>query len=149
MTVEQALIAGGCECGTTKKFNECVLRSMKLNRSNRWFFRTPDDPQGDGLKSVKLGMAFPFIANNRTDLSESIVITKLSPELKKYKDELVLFLRKLGFIVPPDMVNFTIIPFWAGENGYREDLANFGGVVIHIYNAVLTVKYRESWFINQ
>jgi hypothetical protein len=52
-------------------------------------------------------------------------------------------LRKNRFIVPPDSANFSIIPFWYGEPGYRDEVENFNGIVIHILNAVITVKYRN------
>lgn len=145
MTIEELLISAGCECGTVKNFNNYVYERYKLDVIQRWYFRTPNKQTSNGLITVSLDMALPFQSVS-SDTSESIVISRLSSEMDTYKDELISLIRSSRFIIPPDSINFTIIPFWAGESSYRNDLSNFGGLSIHIYNAVFTVKWRNSWF---
>jgi len=80
---------------------------------------------------------------NDSPTNEEAVLSRLELTRKEYEDDLIYFLRSNGFIVPPDSANFSIIPFWYGEPGYRDEVENFNGIVIHILNAVVTVKYRN------
>jgi len=147
--IENYLIEAGLGCGTKNNFKDEVLKSMKLHLESRWYFRTPVKVSGNGLKTATLDMAFPFLAlRNDTKDNEGLVLSRLELTRKEYEDDLIYFLRKNKFIVPPDSANFSIIPFWAGEAGYREELEDFNGIRIHILNAVVTVKYRNLCLVN-
>ena len=142
--IESYLIAGGLGCGTKSNFKDEVLKAMQLHLQSKWYFRTPVKVSGHGLKTATLDMAFPFLALiNDSPTNEEAVLTRLELVRHDYEDSLMYFLRKNRFIVPPDSANFSIIPFWHGEPGYRDEVENFNGIVIHILNAVLTVKYRN------
>lgn len=147
--IENYLIAAGLGCGTKKNFKDEVLKSMKLHLPSKWYFLTPVNVSGNGLKSATLNMAFPFLALRYDSItSEGDVLARLELTRKEYEDDLMKFLRANKFIVPPDTANFSIIPFWAGEPGYREELEDFNGIRIHILNAVVTVKYRNLALVN-
>jgi len=142
--IENYLIVAGLGCGTKANFKSEVLKNLKFGVLPRWYFRTPVKVSGNGLKSASLDMAFPFLALRAdTKDNEGEVLTRLELVRKNYEDDLLKFFRSNGFITPPDSANFSIIPFWAGETGYREELEDFNGIRIHILNAVLTVKYRN------
>jgi len=142
--IESFLIASGLGCGTKQNFKDEVLKSMQLHLASKWYFRTPVKVSSNGLKTATLDMAFPFLAliNDSKD-NEEAVLARLEIDRKAYEDDLIYFLRKYKFIVPPDTANFSIIPFWHGEAGYRDEAEDFNGIRIHILNAVLTVKYRN------
>jgi hypothetical protein len=143
--IEQYLIKNGLGCGTVKKFNNEILKNVKLNVSDRWYFKTPVKISGHGLRTATIDLAFPFLAKqNETD--EKAVLSRLEENRKEYEDDLIRFLRR-KFIVPPGTAIFTIIPFWATETGPRNERKDFGQIRLHIINAVVTVKYRESWFL--
>lgn len=143
--IEKHLIAGGLGCGTVKNFSTEILKNVKLNVADRWYFKTPIKISGHGLKTATIDMAFPFLAK-QTDIDEKTVLARLEENRKDYEEELVWFLRKNGFIVPPSSAIFTVIPFWAAEKGERNERKDFAGIRLHILNAVITVKYRETWF---
>lgn len=145
--IEDYLIKSGVKCGTRSNFKDEVLKSMRLFLGSRWYFRTPVKISGAGLKTASLDMAFPFIAKKDDAMTnEAAVISRLEVDRLAFEQDLVQQLRKGKFIVPPDTVSTTIIPFWAGDAGYRDELEDFDGLRIHIFNTALTVKYRDSWF---
>jgi hypothetical protein len=142
--IENFLIESGLGCGTKNNFKDEVLKSMQLHLDSRWYFRTPIKVSGHGLKTATLDMAFPFLAliNDSKD-NEETVLARLEIDRKEYEDDLMRFLRVKKFIAPPDSANFSIIPFWYGEPGYRNEAEDFNGIRLHILNAVVTVKYRN------
>lgn len=142
--IESYLIAGGLGCGTKDNFKDTVLEAMKLHLDSKWYFRTPVKVSGNGLKTATLDLAFPFLALiNDSPTNEQAVLSRLELTRKEYEDDLIYFLRSNSFIVPPDSANFSIIPFWFGEPGYRDGVEDFNGIRLHILNAVVVVKYRN------
>jgi len=142
--IENYLIAGGCKGGPKTNFRKWVLNDQELNKSPRWYFRTPVKYSGDGLKSAILDMAFPFhalIDDSKDD--EAPILARLEATKKEYIDELLFFFRSNNFIVPPDSVNPTLIAFWAGDTNPKEENKTYQGLTIHILNVVLTVEYRN------
>ncbi len=147
--IENYLIAAGLGCGTKKNFKDEIKKAMNLHLPSKWYFRTPVAVSGNGLKTATLDLAFPFLALRYDSITdEGTVLARLELTRKEYEDDLIKFLRSNRFIVPPDTANFSIIPFWAGEPGYREELEDFNGIRIHIINAVVTVKYRNLVLVN-
>lgn len=143
--VENYLLQIGMKCGTVKKFNNTILMDMENNDCQHWYFLTPIKifDKGNGLKECTIQMAYPFL-NEENDISEQAVIERLSPLMDGYQTDLLKILRKM-LIIPS--FTFSVIPFWANEKtAERNELKDFGSNRIHIINAVLTVKYRESWF---
>lgn len=133
--IERFLIQAGIECGSVKNFNNVVIDGMNIGKTDRWYFRTPVKVSSDGFKSATLDCAFPFAAIP-DDIDEASALSRIELIRKGYEKDLLFFLRKLGFICPPDQQAFTIIPFWA----------ELGGVKIHILNGLLTLKYRDNFF---
>ena len=144
--IENYMILGGLGCGTKKHFAQVIITDLKKGVSPRWYFRTPIKYSGHGLRTAVIDMAFPFISKN-TDIDEKTILTRLEVDRKCYEDDLIAFLRKGGFIVPPDSAVFAIVPNYSCKTDARDERADFAGTRIHILNAVITVKYRESWFI--
>lgn len=136
--IESFLINAGLGCGTKKKFASIVAK----HDQPRWYFLTPVKVSGNGLKTAVLNMAFPFPAL-KDEIEEKAVLERLELIRKDYEDGLMSFLRKYNFIVPPDTANFSIIPFYANENGERTDRRDLGGTRVHILSANITVKYRN------
>lgn len=144
--IEDLLIKAGLGCGSKKNFQSEILKNMKVpGVLPRWYFLTPIKHSGNGLVTATINFAFPFVAKS-TDTSDAIVLSRLENERKAYEDDLIHFIRSFGFIVPPDSQTFSIIPFWATETSERTERKDFAGLRIHILNAVITVKYRKSWF---
>lgn len=143
MIVENFLVDAGLGCGTVKNFNTEIISNMKLKKTDKWYFKTPLKISGTGLKTVTIDMAFPF-QTAINEMEENEAITRLSPDLKDYKTDLKFFFRKNGFIV--SNIDFSFIPFWANETGTRNERKDFAQLRIHILNAVVTLKYRDSWF---
>lgn len=127
--IESYLIECGLGCGTVKNFNTEILKNVKLGISDRWYFKTPMKVSSNGLKSAVLDLAFPFLAK-QTDVDEKTVLTRLEILRKDYENDLIHFLRKHKFIVPPDSANFSIIPFWATETSPRNDRKDFAQIKI-------------------
>lgn len=144
--IEKFLIDRGLGCGTVQNFSTEILKNTKHGKTDRWYFKTPVKLSGNGLRSATLDMAFPF-KKRETDIDEKTALSRLEILRKSYEDDLIAFLRQF-FIVPPATANFSLIPFWANEAGYRDERKNFAGVCIHILNANIIVKYRESWLIS-
>lgn len=142
--IEQYLIDSGLSCGTIKNFSTEILRNMKLANSERWYFKTPIKVSGSKLKTATIDMAFPFIVK-QSDIDERAAIIRINEVRECFEKDLLRFLRR-KFIVPPDTAIFSVIPFWAAEKGERNERKDFAGLRIHIINAVVTVKYRDSWF---
>lgn len=140
--IESFLIEHGLGCGTVKNFQTEILKNVKLGITDRWYFKTPIKVSSNGLKTAVIDFAFPFLAK-KDDVNEKDVLTRLEVLRKDYENDLIHFLRKHKFIVPPDTASFSIIPFWANEKGERNDRKDFAGIRVHILNAVLTVKYRN------
>jgi hypothetical protein len=140
--IESYLINAGLGCGSKKNFPIELIKNVKLGISDRWYFLTPVKQKGIGLKSVTLNMAFPFLAK-LDEVNEKQAIDRIELVKDDYVNDLVRFLRSLKFIVPPDTVDPSIIPFYAnettGERTERKDLP----IRVHILNAVVTVKYRH------
>jgi hypothetical protein len=127
-------------CGTQKNFATEIMKNIELNKSTRWYFKTPIKITGSGLKSATVNLAYPF-KFKETDIDEKAVLTRLEPERQAYEQDLLKFLRKF-FIVPPDTANFVIVPFWANSEGERNERKDFAGTRIHILSANIVVKFR-------
>lgn len=141
--IENFLIRSGFGCGTVKNFNTEIIKNMKLKNTDKWYFKTPLKISGVGLKTVTIDMAFPF-QPEKDEMEEKEAITRLSPDLQCYEDSLIFFFRKNNLIVSD--ASFSFIPFWANESGTRNERKDFAQLRIHILNAVVTLKYRETWF---
>ena len=142
--IEKYLTDRGLGCGTVANFSTEILKGLKLGQSARWYFKTPIKVDGYKLKTAVIDMAFPFVAIP-TDIDEKSVLERIEANRACYEDGLMNFLKR-NFIVPPNSAKFSMIPFWATETGQRNERKDFAGVRIHIINAVVTVKYRETWF---
>ena len=142
--IEKYLIDRGLDCGSVTSFVSDVLAKMEFNKSERWYFKTPIKVDGYKYKTAVIDMAFPFVAIP-TDIDEKSVLERIEANRAGYEDGLMNFLKR-NFIVPPGSAKFSMIPFWATETGQRNERKDFAGVRIHIINAVVTVKYRETWF---
>lgn len=138
--IEDILIKGGLGCGTQKNFATEIMKNIELNKTTRWYFKTPIKITGSGLKSATVNLAYPFKFKD-TDIDEKAVLTRLEPERQAYEQGLLKFLRKF-FIVPPDTANFVIVPFWANSEGERNERKDFAGTRIHILSANIVVKFR-------
>ena len=143
--IEGYLIDRGLGCGTVKNFQTNILKDLKLGNSTKWYFKTPVKITGKGLRTATLDLAFPFVSIPSDNDDENTVLQRLELIRKCYEDDLVTFLRN-KFIVPPDSINFSVIPFWAAETGSRNERKDFAGIRTHILNAVIVVKYRDSYF---
>lgn len=142
--IENFLIKIGMGCGTTANFSTVISERMRIGDGQRWYFRTPVKVSGSGLKSAVLDMAYPFLAI-ATDINEKTAIERIELVRKNYEDDLLLMLRSYKFIVPTDSANFYVIPNWVKDANPRDSRRDFVQR-IHIINASITVKYRESWF---
>ena len=138
--IEYILIKGGLGCGTQKNFATEIMKNIELNKTTRWYFKTPIKITGSGLKSATVNLAYPF-RFKETDIDEKAVLTRLEPDRQAYEQDLLKFLRKF-FIVPPDTANFVIVPFWANGEGERNERKDFAGTRIHILSANIVVKFR-------
>ncbi len=138
--IEDILIKGGLRCGTQKNFATEIQKGVELNKSTRWYFKTPIKITGSGLKSATVNLAYPF-KFKETDIDEKTVLARLEPERQAYEQDLLKFLRKF-FIVPPDTANFVIVPFFSKGDGERDERKNFGSTIIHILSANIVVKFR-------
>jgi hypothetical protein len=141
--IEDILLKMGLKCGTVKNFSSTISEDIRKGDKQHWYFLTPlkTTETTSRLKEVTIKMAFPFLAN-REDISEAIVYKRLTPFLATYEKELLLHLRKKFKIV---IVNeFYPIAFWANEKGERTDRKILGVESVHIIQASLTIKYRES-----
>ncbi len=138
--IEDILIKGGLGCGTQKNFATEIQKGVELNKSTRWYFKTPIKITGSGLKSATVNLAYPF-KFKETDIDEKTVLARLEPERQAYEQDLLKFLRKF-FIVPPDTANFVIVPFFSKGDGERDERKNFGSTIIHILSANIVVKFR-------
>jgi len=144
--VENFLLSIGMRCGTVKNFNNVIMEDLRMKDDQHWYFLTPikSTDKATGLKECTVNLAYPFIAEN-TDISEQVVIERLSPLLSDYERDLLKILRKV-VIVPS--FTLSVIPFWANEKGERTERKDFGQGRIHIISANLTIRYRETWFKN-
>lgn len=139
--IEDILIKGGLGCGTQKNFATEIMKNIELNKSTRWYFKTPIKITGSGLKSATVNLAYPFRWEETDGNSEAIVLARLEPERQAYEQDLLKFLRKF-FIVPPDTANFVIVPFFSRGEGERDERKNMGPTKIHILSANIVVKFR-------
>lgn len=142
--IEAWLNEAGVKGGPKANFKKWVLNDQQLHKLPRWYFRTPVKYLSDGFKAATLDMAFPFqalIGDNIDD--EAPILARLELVKQQYIDDLLVFFRKYGFIVPPETVNATLIAFWAGDTNPKEENKSYQGMRIHILNVVLTIKYRH------
>lgn len=143
--IEKFLLDIGMNCGTVKNFSTAISEDVRKNDFQHWYFLTPIkvSDKGNGLKECGVQMAFPFLATNG-EIEERQAIERITPMLPDYERELLNRLRQM-VIVP----NYTIsiFPFWANEKGERVERKNFAGQMIHIINASVTIRFRESWFL--
>ena len=145
--IEKFLLNIGMRCGTVKNFNSVVLEDVRLKDDQHWYFLTPikSTDKASGLKECTVNLAFPFMSE-KYDISEQVVIERISALMPSYESDLLAILRKV-VIVPS--FTFSVVPFWAYEKGTeRTERKDFGQIRIHIINASLTIRYRESWFCN-
>jgi hypothetical protein len=142
--IEDLLIGLGLKCGTVKNFNTIIMDASRQNQLQMWYFLTPikGKDNGSGYMEATINLAFPILAV-QGDINEISALSRISEIEKTVKPELINLLKK-WMNVPSS--TFSIIPFWSNEKGERNELKDFGNVRIHIINAVLTVKYRETWF---
>jgi len=143
--IEKFLIDSGLKCGTLKNFNTQILEDARRGNSNHWYFLTPlkvVDKGGNGYKEVVINLAFPINAI-QFDLTEQDAINRISEVKDSYENELIKFLQRTVQIPSYD---FKVIPFWSNDKAPRTERTDFANVKIHILNAVLTIRYRESWF---
>lgn len=138
--IEDILIKGGLGCGTQKNFATEISKNIELNKTTRWYFKTPIKITGSGLKTATVNLAYPF-KFKETDIDEKTVLARLETERQAYEQDLLKFLRKF-FIVPPDTANFVIVPFFSKGEGERDERKNFGSTIIHILSANIVVKFR-------
>ncbi len=141
--VENYLLQIGMKCGTVKNFNSSIQDDLRLGSGKHWYFLTPikATEKGTGLKEATISMAFPFVAE-RGDVSEQVVIERLSKIMPEYETELLTALRKDRRLIVPSYT-FTIIPFWANEKASERNERKDFATRIHIINAAIVVKYRE------
>lgn len=143
--VEKYLLDLGLGCGSVKNFNTEILKNMRFSNGQKWYFKTPIKiTDNNGLKTATINLAFPFLAI-QTDITEADVIKRISLVKTCYENQLIKVLRK-KFIVPDYYL--AIIPFWAndGNGNERIDRKDFAQTRVHILNAVVNVKYRDSNF---
>jgi len=142
--LEQFLIEIGMKCGTVKNFNNAVMEDVRRSDFQHWYFATPfkTTDSGNGLKECTVNMAYPFLAVNG-EISEQSAIKRISHLVPDFEAELLKALR-VKVIVASHIL--SIIPFWANEKGERNDRKDFAQTRIHIINASLTIRYRESYF---
>lgn len=142
--VESYLLAIGMRCGTVKNFSNTIVEDMRTNSKQHWYFLTPikSVDKGSLLKEATIQFAFPFVAIP-TDISERDVLKRLEKIIGGYEHSLLIQLKKMLLV---QSVTFSIIPFWANEKGERIERKNLGQSSIHILNAQITVRYRDSWF---
>lgn len=142
--IERFLLDIGMHCGTVKNFSVAIAEDVRKKNFQHWYFLTPVklSDSGNGLKECTVQMAFPFLAENG-EITEEAAIKRLTDLIPDYERELLKALRKM-VIVPSHTI--SVIPFWANEQGQRNDRKDFAAFRIHIINASVTIKFRETWF---
>ncbi len=143
--IETFLLNSGLKCGSLKNFNTQILEDARRGFANHWYFLTPlkaVDKGGNGFKEVVINFAYPINAI-QTDLSEEDAISRISELKDSYEIELIKFLQRT---VQVPSYEFKVIPFWSNDKAPRAERTDFANVKIHILNAVLTIRYRETWF---
>lgn len=140
--IEDILLKMGLKCGTVKNFSNTISDDIRKGDQQHWYFLTPikTTETTSQLKECTVKMAFPFLAN-REDLSEALVYKRLTPFLATYEKELLKQLRKTFKIVT--VTEFYPIAFWANEKGERSDRKVLGVESVHIFQASVTIKYRD------
>jgi hypothetical protein len=141
--IESVLLQMGLRCGTVKNFSNTISNDVRKGERQHWYFLTPikTTETPSQLKECTIKMAFPFLAN-REDLSEALVYKRLTPFLATYEKELLKQLRKAFKIVT--VTEFYPIAFWANEKGERTERKVLGVESVHIFQASVTIKYRET-----
>jgi hypothetical protein len=143
--IEKFLIDSGLKCGTLKNFNTQILEDARRGNTNHWYFLTPlkvVDKGGNGYKEVVINLAYPINAI-QADLTEQDAINRISEFKEQYESNLLTYLKKYMNVPTYD---FKVIPFWSNDKTPRTERTDFANVKIHILNAVLTIRYRDSWF---
>lgn len=142
--LENYLLNIGMRCGTVKNFNNVIIDDMRKKDGQHWYFLTPVKIIGraSNLNEATVQIAYPFLATN-SDLTEEDAIKRLTPVLPEFKNSLENELKKMLLL---QSATYSLIPFWANEKGDRTERKDFGQTRIHILNAQVTVRYRDSWF---
>ena len=142
--IEDLLIGLGLKCGSLKNFNTAILDAARQNQMQMWYFLTPikSNDNGSGYMEATINLAFPILAG-LGDINELSAISRISEIEKDVKPQLINLLKKYVNI---PTATFSVHPFLANEKSERIERKDFAGVRVHIINAVLTVRYRESWF---
>ena len=142
--IEDLLLGIGLNCGTSKNFNTKIVEAVRRGSAQMWYFKTPvrSKDNGSGYMEAQIGLFFPVLSV-ASDISESEAIKRISDIKKEVVPQLIAILKKYVNI-PASTV--TIVPFWSNSLENRDERKDFANVRIHLIHALLTVKYRDSWF---